>query len=345
MNATLQSWARALGGDVCGTQVLCPGPGHSAEDRSLSVKVGKDGQPIVHSFCGDDWQSCRDYVRRRLGMEPFTSGSRNPVTTYEFRDPTTGEVRYRKERIEREDGTKSFFFKPKGRGGSEPLLYGAECLADVTSEQPVFVVEGEKKVERLRELGAVAVSGDSGNLSKWLPVHADLLRGLHVVLWPDSDEPGEKYISRAAKCLKDSAASIKVVRPFGTPNGAKGRDVCDWHSGNAEDLAALVAGAEPYVERIKEEPSFNGPAERDAPPPRPSRIQPRRLGGQEGAAALVGCAGLYPARGPGDAVCGWRDRQRLPRLAACRWPRRPQGMDRAHARARPDARPINGRRP
>jgi hypothetical protein len=241
MNATLQSWARALGGAVCGTQVLCPGPGHGPADRSLSVKIGKDGEPIVHSFCGDDWKLCRDYVRRRLGMEPFTGSRRKTVATYEFRDPTSGEVRYRKERIEPGDGTKSFFFKPAGRNGSEPLLYGGERLADVTSEQPVFIVEGEKKVERIRELGAVAVSGDSGFSSKWLPAHADLLRGLHVVLWPDSDEPGEKYISRAADCLKNSAASIKVVRPFGTPNGAKGRDVCDWH-GNAEDLAALTAG-------------------------------------------------------------------------------------------------------
>jgi putative DNA primase/helicase len=248
MNATLKSWAAALGGDVCGTQVLCPGPGHSAKDRSLSVKIGKDGEPIVHSFCGDDWQACRDYVRQRLGMAPFKPSSkwqRAYSATYEFRDPATGAMRYRKERVERED-SKDFYFKPPGRNGSDPLLYGGERLADVATDQSVFVVEGEAKVDRLRELGAVAVSGDSGFSSKWLPAHANLLRGLHIILWPDSDAPGEKYISRAADCLKDSAASIKVVRPFGTPNGAKGRDVCDW-TGNADDLAALAAGAEPYV--------------------------------------------------------------------------------------------------
>jgi AAA domain len=249
MSATLQSWARALGGEVRGTQVLCPGPGHSAEDRSLSVKIGKDGQPLVHSHADDDWKECRDYVLQRLRMGPFKPSSKwLPAysETYEFRDPTTGDVRYRKERIECADGTKSSFFKPAGRNGCDPLLYGAECLADVTSGQPVFIVEGEKKVDRLRELGAVAVSADSGSSSKWLPPHADLLRGLPIILWPDSDESGEKYISRAARCLEDSAASIKVVRPFGPPNGAKGRDVCDW-TGHAEDLAALAAGAEPYV--------------------------------------------------------------------------------------------------
>jgi putative DNA primase/helicase len=86
---------------------------------------------------------------------------------------------------------------------------------------------------------------------------------LSIILWPDSDEPGEKYISHAAKCLKDSAASIKVVRPFGPPNGTKGRDVCDW-TGNAEDLAALVAAAEIYG-GTKGEPQASRPNGGTAP--------------------------------------------------------------------------------
>jgi hypothetical protein len=31
--------ARALGGEVHGEEILAPGPGHSADDRSLSVKL------------------------------------------------------------------------------------------------------------------------------------------------------------------------------------------------------------------------------------------------------------------------------------------------------------------
>jgi hypothetical protein len=38
----LHSWARLLGGKVSGGQVLCPGPGHTADDLSLSVKIGRD---------------------------------------------------------------------------------------------------------------------------------------------------------------------------------------------------------------------------------------------------------------------------------------------------------------
>ncbi|MFW6028189.1 MAG: hypothetical protein ACOC9Q_01535 [bacterium] len=62
--------ASALGGEVVGQEVLCPGPGHNPKDRSLSVKPDPNspGLFIVHSFCNDDFRACRDHVKQRLGM-------------------------------------------------------------------------------------------------------------------------------------------------------------------------------------------------------------------------------------------------------------------------------------
>lgn len=63
--------ARALGGDVAGPgRVLCPGPGHSPRDRSLSVRfdAGAPDGFLVDSFAGDDWQECKDHVRALLGI-------------------------------------------------------------------------------------------------------------------------------------------------------------------------------------------------------------------------------------------------------------------------------------
>jgi hypothetical protein len=166
------------------------------------------------------------------------------ATPYPYRNPA-GEIVYRKNRFEFDDGRKSFAFDPPGRNGSQPLLYGCERLADLGEGQPVWIVEGEKKVETMHAFGAVAVSADSGAKSKWVPSHVSLLRGLPVILWPDSDEPGEQYIANAAAAIvaEDPAANIRVVRPFGKPNGVKGRDVCDWQG----SLADLAAGAEPWV--------------------------------------------------------------------------------------------------
>jgi hypothetical protein len=64
--------ARDLGGDLLpgGKQILCPGPGHSEHDRSLSVKLDASAPDgfVVKSFTGDDPLACKDYVRDVLGL-------------------------------------------------------------------------------------------------------------------------------------------------------------------------------------------------------------------------------------------------------------------------------------
>ncbi len=81
---SLLAIARALGGDVCSQQVLAPGPGHSSRDRSLSVRLSPHAPDgfVVHSFSGDDWRRCADYVREKLGLPAF--GKSGP----EFRERT-----------------------------------------------------------------------------------------------------------------------------------------------------------------------------------------------------------------------------------------------------------------
>jgi putative DNA primase/helicase len=72
----LRSLAHALGGEVSGRQIIAPGPKHSPRDRSLAVRLdpaAPDGF-VVHSFAGDDWQECRDYVRFRLGLPSWEPG-------------------------------------------------------------------------------------------------------------------------------------------------------------------------------------------------------------------------------------------------------------------------------
>jgi hypothetical protein len=71
--------AKALGGTVSSRDtVLCPGPGHSAGDRSLSVTFDADAPDgfLVNSFANDDWQDCRDHVRRALGLGSFDGNGR-----------------------------------------------------------------------------------------------------------------------------------------------------------------------------------------------------------------------------------------------------------------------------
>src|SRR6185369_7665241 len=76
MDHHLRDAAFRLGGEVSGKQILCPGPGHSAADRSLRVKFdlrAPDGF-VVQSFASDDWRECRDHVRKRLGLPDWQPG-------------------------------------------------------------------------------------------------------------------------------------------------------------------------------------------------------------------------------------------------------------------------------
>lgn len=67
MRLDIRQAARLLRGHVAGrNSVLCPGPGHSRTDRSLSVTFTADGF-ITNSFASDDWRDCRDHVKAALG--------------------------------------------------------------------------------------------------------------------------------------------------------------------------------------------------------------------------------------------------------------------------------------
>jgi len=88
---------RALGGEITRgksgrSQVRCPGPGHSARDRSLAVAPG-DGDDgfVVYSFAGDDVIACKDFVRSKLGLPRFGGNGNGKIeqrnlATYEYVD-------------------------------------------------------------------------------------------------------------------------------------------------------------------------------------------------------------------------------------------------------------------
>ena len=68
---TLREIARAMGGEVQGQQVVCPGPGHSRIDRSLAVRLSSQHPTgwVAHSYVGDDFTLCRDFIAQRLGLD------------------------------------------------------------------------------------------------------------------------------------------------------------------------------------------------------------------------------------------------------------------------------------
>jgi hypothetical protein len=100
----LRHAAHLLGGEVSAGRILCPGPGHSRHDRSLSVRFSNNAPDgfLVQSFANDDWQECKDHVRHFLGLDQFRPGERQPDEIrrprFERPDEPTDDTKRNKER-------------------------------------------------------------------------------------------------------------------------------------------------------------------------------------------------------------------------------------------------------
>src|ERR1700757_1498125 len=168
----LKNIAYALGGEVSRDQVLAPGPNHSRQDRSLSIKLAPDSEDgfVCHSFAGDDGIECKDYVREKLGLPAFkpngggASHSRY-VATYDYVD-ADGALLYQVCRLE----PKSFRQRrPDGKGGwiwEVGHRRGPYRLSDLLAypDGTVFLCEGEEDADRVASLGHCATTAASG---KW----------------------------------------------------------------------------------------------------------------------------------------------------------------------------------
>lgn len=89
-------------------------------------------------------------------------------------------------------------------------LWGLDVLSSAP-DATVLVVEGEKTALAAQALFpdlAVVTSGGSSRSGSydWSP-----LRGRKVVIWPDADEPGEKYAQSVSDLLEGLADAVQVV--------------------------------------------------------------------------------------------------------------------------------------
>jgi 5S rRNA maturation endonuclease (ribonuclease M5) len=269
-NLDLPSMARALGGDVQSGQVLCPGPGHSAEDRSLSVKPDKDDPDgfVVHSFCGDDWKVCRDHVRQQLG-QPASAAKSNGnggasapwkiLSEHVYRDEH-GEPYLRVKKCLDENGKRQYpqsywdgkqWISGKPSGPKIPYLLPQLIAAPVTTT--VFCVEGEKDTDNLAKLAFVATTASEGAGAAWAAELTPYFKDRHVVILVDADTPGRKHGQKVAKAIKDVVASVKVLDLY--PDRNDGSDVSNW-------LEDDLAGSR-LAKLAKDEPDWEPSADAD----------------------------------------------------------------------------------
>jgi putative DNA primase/helicase len=85
-------------------------------------------------------------------------------------------------------------------------------LPGIASSEQIILVEGEKCAQSLIDKGICATTamfGAKAPLDKtdWSP-----LKGKHVIIWPDNDEPGKTYAQSAYQLLvKEGVTSVKII--------------------------------------------------------------------------------------------------------------------------------------
>jgi hypothetical protein len=138
--------------------------------------------------------------------------------------------------------------------GVRKVLYKLPELIATPLTEMVFIVEGEKDVERLMSLGIPATT-NPGGAGKWLAEFNEYFRGRHVAILQDNDEPGRKHAAKVAESLYPVAASVRVVE---LPQLPEKGDVSDWlrednDSGKLLNLALdapLYKPEEPWTKKL-----------------------------------------------------------------------------------------------
>lgn len=232
-------------------------PAHDDDKPSLSI-AQTDKKVLIHCFAGCSTeqvvqalgirlsdlnldnsqryytlQHCVDSYRKKLG---------EPNAIYYYRNRSNDVVGV----VIRWETSKGKEIRPASLSSgswmmqamSEPRpLYNLPKILSADQSETIWVVEGEKCADALNQLGFIATTSSGGAnaalKSDWSPLY-----GRNVVLVPDNDNAGEKYVTEINSKLSSNNANVKIVRLEGVPESG---DVVDWLAIHAsEDCRAKL---------------------------------------------------------------------------------------------------------
>jgi RecA-family ATPase len=244
-----QDITKRFNGDWHGDYGAFPTPGHSPSDRGTTVKddPGAPDGVLINCFNGGDPIAIKDQCREwgiLPGRDVDQARSRSAwrVTgTFEYVDED-GTVLYRTQRQEKAGERKKFVAQRLngtewafGIKGARRVLYRLPDILAAPAGEPVYLVEGERKADKLASWGLIGTAVAFGS-NGWLSVYADALAGRTVIILPDNDDVGRAFAEKAGADLQGAGCSVRVIDLPGLP--PKG-DIMDW-TGSADDLRALV---------------------------------------------------------------------------------------------------------
>ena len=211
-------------------------PAHEDRNPSLSVTEGADNV-LLHCFAGCDI----DAITAALGIKPYdlfhnNNGAepRRLIATHPYHD-VDGKHLFDIRRYS--SGEKCLPYLPgaerAGIGKTPRPLYRLPLVAAaVRNGDTVYVTEGESDADAMEKAGVIATTNPFG-AGKWLPQHTEALKGAHVVIVQDKDEPGRKHAQNVLDALTPLAKSVQLFEPL------EGNDARD-HLRAGHTVAELV---------------------------------------------------------------------------------------------------------
>jgi 5S rRNA maturation endonuclease (ribonuclease M5) len=218
-------------------------------DHHPSLKINEDKNSWLCGPCqkdGNKWGLAAflagglDYLNDKAAVHAWLR-ERGLLNNNGTHSPAGGEVvayRYEDETgvhlfdVVREEPKHFFQRQPDGTPnvkGVRRVLYHLPLLL---SAAQIFIVEGEKDVDNLRDLGFTATC-NPGGAGKWRDEYTQSFRPhQHVTIIPDNDEPGREHARKVAASLHGKVASVKMLELPDLPD--KG-DVSDWLAGKEHD--------------------------------------------------------------------------------------------------------------
>lgn len=225
-------------------------PCHDDNRASLSVGRGDNGQTLLHCHAGCATADIVAALGLKMSDLAPDNGNGRPagkpeiVKLYDYQDES-GELLFQVCRMRPKDFRQR---APRAGGGwswstkgIRKVLYRLPELLAADATELVFILEGEKDVDRLAGLGLVGTC-NAGGAGKWHLEYAEHLRGRQVVILPDNDTAGRKHADQVAASLQDVAGSVKVLALPDLPTKGDVSDFLD-AGGTPERLLELAAAA------------------------------------------------------------------------------------------------------
>jgi 5S rRNA maturation endonuclease (ribonuclease M5) len=222
----LGPWLEAKGVELKrGTTNRCPIQDHKPSHLCVTVNVVKEvwhcndhgqGGDLIRWMALEQGKSDADVIKAACGNGNGNGHVDPPksviVDTYSYFDET-GKLAYEVCRFEPKT------FRQRHKGPNDEWIWSMEGVRRILYNLPavlnpknrfVWVVEGEKDVRTLMEIGLCGTT-NVGGAKKWCVSYSECLKGKEVILCGDNDEPGRAHMKMVLESLAGKANSIRQV--------------------------------------------------------------------------------------------------------------------------------------